>query len=78
MRGDADRVLGPAPRIVLAMALHQNGQVEEARKALAAAVLAHDWKADQVRDQDGWISHVLRREAEALILPDRTGFLAGQ
>jgi eukaryotic-like serine/threonine-protein kinase len=52
------------------MALHQNGQVEEARKTLATAVLAHDWRADQVSDQNGWIYHVLRREAEAMILPD--------
>jgi serine/threonine-protein kinase len=69
MRGEARRVLGPAPRLVLAMALHQNGQAEEARKALVAAVRSHDWSAEQVRDQDGWIYHVLRREAERLILP---------
>jgi serine/threonine-protein kinase len=77
MRGDASNVLGPAPRLVLAMALHQQDQVAEARKTLAAAVASHDWRADQVRDQDDWIYHVLRREAEALILPNLPAFLTG-
>ena len=47
------------------------GKTEDARKTLEAAIRSHDWSAGQVRDQDGWIYHVLRREAEALILPDR-------
>jgi serine/threonine-protein kinase len=78
LRGDASRVLGPAPRLVLAMALHRSGQVEEARRTLAAAVPAHDWSASRVRDQDDWIFHVLRREAEAMILPDLPAFLEGK
>ena len=73
MRGDASGVLGPAPRLVLAMALQQSGRAAEARKTLAEAILAHDWRTIKVRDQDGWIYHVLRREAEALILPDLAG-----
>jgi serine/threonine-protein kinase len=67
MRGDAAEVLGPAPRLVLAMALHQSGQVDEARKTLADAVRSYDWSAAKVRDRNDWISHVLRREAERLI-----------
>ena len=78
MRGDASGVLGPTPRLVLAMALHQNGQAAEARKTLAAAVLAHDWRITQVRDQDGMIFHILRREAERMILPDLPAFLRGK
>jgi serine/threonine-protein kinase len=77
MRGDAAGVLGPAPRLVLAAALHRKGRVAEARKTLAAAVASHDWRADLVRDQDDWIYHVLRREAEGLILPELPAFLAG-
>ena len=69
MRGEASVVSGPAPRLVLAMALHRSGREAEARETLAAAVLSHDWSPDQVRDQDGWIVHILRREAERLILP---------
>jgi eukaryotic-like serine/threonine-protein kinase len=48
----------------------QSGRVAEARKTLAESVLASDRRAIKVRDQDGWICHVLRRGAEAMILPD--------
>jgi eukaryotic-like serine/threonine-protein kinase len=51
--------------------------VAEARKTLAEAVASHDWRPDLVRDQDDWIYHVLRREAEGLILPGLPAFLAG-
>jgi eukaryotic-like serine/threonine-protein kinase len=81
MRGEASGVLGPAPRLVLAMALHRSGRVAEARETLAAAVLARDWRANQVdvRDhQNGWIYHVLRREAESIILPNPPAFLPGK
>src|SRR5262249_29875253 len=77
MRGDASGMLGPAPRLVLAMALHRSGQVGEARKLLAAAVLDSDWRA-QVGNPQDWISHVLRREAESLIVPNLPAFLAGE
>jgi serine/threonine-protein kinase len=70
MRGAASRVLGPAPKLVLAMALYQKGEVAEARKALATAVAGHNWSPANVRDQDGWIYHSLRREAEAMIPSD--------
>jgi hypothetical protein len=79
MQGDASGVLGPAPRIVLALSLQRSGQAMEARKTLAAAILAYDWRAMQVRarDQERWIYHVLRREAEALILPKLQAFRQG-
>ena len=77
MRGEASGVLRPAPRLVLAMALHQDGRAAEARKALAEAVLSYDWSASKVRDQDGWLCHALRREAEAMIVPDLPAFLGG-
>ena len=78
MRGDAAGVLGPAPQLVLAMALYRAGQEAEARKTLAATVLGHDWRANQVKDQDGWMYHSLRREAEGLILPNLNDFLEGK
>ncbi|HEV3118377.1 MAG TPA: hypothetical protein VGY58_15110, partial [Gemmataceae bacterium] len=67
LRGEPSRLTVPGPRLVLAMALYRSGQVAEARKTLAAAVLSYDWRADRARDADFWISHVLRREAEAII-----------
>jgi serine/threonine-protein kinase len=78
MRGDASRLPGPAPRLVLAMALHRDGQVAEARKALAKAIPAHDWRLSRAVDQDGWIAHILLREAEAMMVPDLPAFLDGR
>jgi serine/threonine-protein kinase len=77
MKGDASRVPGPGPRLVLAMALHRQGKVEEARRQLADAVLSYDWRDTNVRDQDGCICHVLRREAERMIVPNLPAFLEG-
>src|SRR5262249_57332117 len=57
MRGDVATVLGPAPAIVIAMALHQKGQAEEARKTLASAVLSYDWSANQGRGIHGCAYH---------------------
>jgi tetratricopeptide (TPR) repeat protein len=60
MRGDASRVDGPITRLVLAMALHQDGQLAEARKTLAAAILSYDWKAIQAREAAGLSSRRAR------------------
>jgi serine/threonine-protein kinase len=86
MRGDAARVSNPTPRLVLAMALHRNGQTAEARKALAATVAGYDWNAANARSwgstnlhyQDDWTCHALLREAGRLILPDLPAFLDGK
>jgi serine/threonine-protein kinase len=83
LRGEASRLHGPAPRLVLALALHRSGRVEEARRALAAAVLAYDWRAMATftigtPNPNQWVFHVLRREAEAAILPDLQAFLDGK
>jgi serine/threonine-protein kinase len=78
MRGDASTVLGPSPGIVVAMALHQKGQTAPARQALALAILSYDWRLNHVLDQHGCIAHSLRREAEAMILPNLPAFLDGK
>jgi serine/threonine-protein kinase len=80
MRGGAATVPGldPAPVLVMAMALNQKGQSDEARRTLASAVLAYDWSAKQVRDTHGCILHLLRREAERKILPNLPAFLSGK
>ena len=58
----------PGPLLVLAMAQAESGFISEARKNLDLAIQAYDWNEMQ-RDQPTiWISHVLRREAERLIL----------
>ncbi|HWB09752.1 MAG TPA: serine/threonine-protein kinase [Pirellulales bacterium] len=70
MQGEASHVMGPSPRLVIAMAQHRSGQAEQALKTLARAVVAFDWSAHEADHRDVWIVHLLRREAEALILAD--------
>jgi serine/threonine-protein kinase len=71
MNGGAAPAMGPCPRLVLAMAQHQKGQKDQPRKTLADAISSYDWSALKAHNHDAWIAHILRREAEALILPDR-------
>jgi serine/threonine-protein kinase len=78
MAGEASKVMGPAPRLIVAMAQHRQGRPQQARKTLAAAIVAFDWSASQADTRDIWISHILRREAEALILPNLPAFLQGE
>ena len=78
LEGEASKVMGPAPRLVLAMALYGQGNVKQARKTLAKAVVAFDWNRAHADSQDVWIAHILRREAEALILPNLKEFLRGE
>src|SRR5262249_45412377 len=77
MTFEASEVMGPCPRLVVAMAQHRAGQLQEARQTLAAAVLAYDWRAAQADNRDAWICHILRREAEGMILPNLPAFLDG-
>jgi serine/threonine-protein kinase len=77
LQGEASLVPGPNPRLVLAMAQFRQGAKEAARHTLAAAVVAFDWGAAQADNPGAWTCHVLRREAERLILPDLPAFLDG-
>ena len=43
MRADAGTVMGPAPRLVIAMAQYRKGQEEEARNTFAAEIIRFDW-----------------------------------
>jgi serine/threonine-protein kinase len=78
MEYEASQVMGAAPRLVLAMAQHEQGWKKEARTTLARAVAAFDWSAAQADNRDAWIGHILRREAEAKILAKLPEFLQGE
>jgi serine/threonine-protein kinase len=78
MEGEASGVLGPAPRLVLALAQHAGGKTRQARKTLASAVAAFDWSSALADTREVWICHVLRRQAEALILPNLAALLRGE
>jgi tetratricopeptide (TPR) repeat protein/predicted Ser/Thr protein kinase len=74
---EANGALGPCPRLVIAMSQHQLGRTDEARRTLAGAIASQDWRADKIRDQDGWIWHIIRREAERMIVPDLAKLIDG-
>jgi tetratricopeptide (TPR) repeat protein len=78
LQGDASKVMGSAPQLIQAMAQYGNGQKEIARKTLAAAVVRFDWSIAQADSRDVWICHILRRQAEALIVPNLSAFLDGK
>ena len=79
MRGRASAAdLGSAPRLVEAMALNKLGRAAEARKTLVNAIESYDWRPERAVDQDAWICHVLRREAEGMIFPKLAAFLEGK
>jgi serine/threonine-protein kinase len=77
LEGEASRVMGPAPGIVLAMARYRSGEREEARRTLASAVIDQDWRSASAEEREIWIYHVLRREAEAMLFPNLPAFLEG-
>jgi serine/threonine-protein kinase len=78
LEGEANQVLRPAPQLVLAMVQQRRGLKNEARITLAQAVLSFDWRASSAENREAWIFHVLRREAERMILPDLPGYLEGK
>jgi serine/threonine-protein kinase len=63
--GDTQRVLGPAPCLLLAMVQHRLGKTNAARESLRAAIAAFDWDEKKATDREVWMYHLLRREAEA-------------
>jgi serine/threonine-protein kinase len=66
------------PRLVLAMAQYRCGRQQEARQMLAEALEGYDWGETQAGEVADWIYHVLRREAEELIVANLAAFLRGQ
>ena len=60
------------------MAQYRRGERKEARHNLALAVGDFDWRMGNATSRETWVYHVLRREAERLILPDLPAFLDGK
>src|SRR5262249_43192841 len=76
--GDPNRAMQPAGRPALPMPHPRLDRKEQARQTLAAAVRSFDWSANLADNLDVWICHVLRCEAETMILPDLPAFLKGE
>jgi serine/threonine protein kinase/tetratricopeptide (TPR) repeat protein len=66
------KVLGPAPILLFAMIQHRQGQPEIARTALEAAVARFDWDPAKANNREAWMYHILRRETEKTMLPDKS------
>ena len=77
LEGEGAGIPGPAPDLGVAMARYRQGRPAEALLTFTKGVLAFDWSAARLDDADAWTNHVLRREAEALILPTLQAFLQG-
>ncbi|MBK7406261.1 MAG: protein kinase [Phycisphaerales bacterium] len=78
LQGPASSVLVPAPQLVLAMALYREGRLEDARHTLALAICDFDWRLRHADLGEVRIDHILRREAEALMLPNLDAFRRGE
>ncbi len=65
--GDTQQVLGPAPRLLLAMVQHRLGKGDAARASFCAAVAAYVWDVKTATDREAWMFHLLRREAETVL-----------
>jgi tetratricopeptide (TPR) repeat protein len=61
-------VLGPAPRLVEAMALHHLGRTADARKRYDTAITQFDWSRAKADSREAFIYHILRHESERLLL----------
>jgi serine/threonine-protein kinase len=62
----------------MALAQYGRGDMHGARTTLAAVIGTVDWSMAQVRSHDQWLWHVLRREAETVVLPNTAAFLEGK
>jgi hypothetical protein len=67
LTGDCANVLGPAPRLVLAMTQFRQGKANTARATLSQAIAGFDWSNPGSDENDFWLYHALRREAETMI-----------
>jgi serine/threonine-protein kinase len=73
MRGKAAAVTPPCPKLVIAMAMYKKGDRDQAQAILSEAVRSFDWNkpAGPTRIEEFWVSHILRREAESMVHPQR-------
>jgi serine/threonine-protein kinase len=77
VEGHGAHVLKPLPQLIAAMAHYRLGQRPIARKMLAESMFAFDWSRQNATTHEAWINHVVRREAEQLILPNFNALVDG-
>jgi eukaryotic-like serine/threonine-protein kinase len=77
LNGDAKGVLGPLPGLIRAMAQFQLGHIDIAKSELANAIVNYDWNPAKADTREIWMYHIIRRQAEEMILPNLRAFLRG-
>ena len=75
VEGPTSHVLVPAPQLLDALAHARLGLSKEARGLLANAVIGFDWRPENATTRETWINHILRRQAEEMIMPGLKAFL---
>ena len=63
------RVLGPAPRLLLAICQYRLRQSDLARQNYETAAGTYDWDLAKATSADSWRYHLLYQEAKALLAP---------
>jgi tetratricopeptide (TPR) repeat protein len=66
--GKTQRVLGPAPRLLLAIVQHRLGKADAARETFRAAAASYVWDEKRATDREAWMCQLLRSEAETVLL----------
>ena len=75
--GDGSRIMGPCPKLIVAMATKAQGRSTEAERALADAAVKFDWRLGSADSRELWVYHLLLREAQSSIVPDLTLLIDG-
>jgi serine/threonine-protein kinase len=75
--GDGSRIMGPCPRLIVAMASKGQGRSPEAERNLAEASVKFDWRIGSADSPDLWIYHILLREAQSTIFPNLASLMDG-
>jgi serine/threonine-protein kinase len=78
IRGDVLAAHGPFPHLVLSMMHRRAGRTNEAYRSFATAVRVFDWNPSRIDSHDAWLYHILRREAEPLVMPNLAALFAGE
>ena len=72
--GDTLQVLGPAPRLLLAMVQHRLGKADAPGASFRAAVADYVWDAKRATDREAWMFHLLQPRPKPCWRPSRSRF----
>jgi serine/threonine-protein kinase len=75
--GDGSSIMGPCPRLIVAMASKAQGRNADAEHTLAEASVKFDWRMGSADLPEFWVYHILLREAQSRIVPDLSSLIDG-